>query len=50
MNPPIVSAIRYLTKAFQYELDIGEEDLKKIKRSLMILRLRMSQIVMLSFG
>ena len=32
MNPPIVSAIRYLTKAFQYELDIGEEDLKKIKK------------------
>ena len=31
-NPPIVSVIRYLTKAFQYELKIPPEDEKKIKQ------------------
>jgi hypothetical protein len=31
-NPPIVSAIRYLTKAFQYELKIRPEDLERIKK------------------
>jgi hypothetical protein len=30
-NPPILSAIRYLTKAFQYELELRPEDLAKIK-------------------
>ncbi len=30
-NPPILSAIRYLTKAFQYELTLRPEDLAKIK-------------------
>ncbi|MFL5814426.1 MAG: hypothetical protein ACJ763_12680 [Bdellovibrionia bacterium] len=31
-NPPIVSAIRFLTKAFQYELKIRPEDLALIKK------------------
>jgi disulfide oxidoreductase YuzD len=31
-NPPIISAIRFLTKAFQYELKIRPEDLKQIKK------------------
>lgn len=31
-NPPIVSAIRYLTKAFQYELNIKPEDYSNIKK------------------
>jgi hypothetical protein len=31
-NPPIVSAIRFLTKAFQYELKIRPEDLARIKK------------------
>ncbi len=31
-NPPILSAIRYLTKAFQYELQLRPEDLDKIKK------------------
>jgi hypothetical protein len=31
-NPPIISAIRFLTKAFQYELKIRPEDLAKIKK------------------
>ena len=31
-NPPIVSVIRYLTKAFQYELKIPPEDEARIKR------------------
>jgi len=30
-NPPIFSAIRYLTKAFQYDLEITPEDMKKIR-------------------
>jgi hypothetical protein len=30
-NPPILSAIRFLTKAFQYELKIRPEDLASIK-------------------
>jgi hypothetical protein len=30
-NPPIFSAIRFLTKAFQYELKIRPEDLARIK-------------------
>ncbi|MBI2607141.1 MAG: hypothetical protein HYW49_13785 [Deltaproteobacteria bacterium] len=30
-NPPIFSVIRYLTKAFQYELALREEDLGRIK-------------------
>jgi poly-D-alanine transfer protein DltD len=30
-NPPIISVIRFLTKAFQYELEIRPEDLKQIK-------------------
>lgn len=31
MNPPILSVVRYLTKAFQYELEMRPEDLKIIK-------------------
>jgi hypothetical protein len=31
-NPPILSAIRFLTKAFQYELKIRPEDLARIKK------------------
>jgi hypothetical protein len=31
-NPPILSVIRYLTKAFQYELEIRPEDLAQIKK------------------
>ncbi len=31
-NPPILSAIRYLTKAFQYELALRPEDLIQIKK------------------
>jgi hypothetical protein len=31
-NPPIISAIRYLTKAFQYDLKLRPEDLAHIKR------------------
>jgi hypothetical protein len=31
-NPPILSAIRFLTKAFQYELKIRPEDLSSIKK------------------
>jgi hypothetical protein len=31
-NPPIVSAIRFLTKAFQYELKIKPEDLARIQK------------------
>ncbi|MFL5812057.1 MAG: hypothetical protein ACJ763_00650, partial [Bdellovibrionia bacterium] len=31
-NPPILSAIRFLTKAFQYELKIRPEDLEQIKK------------------
>jgi hypothetical protein len=31
-NPPILSVIRYLTKAFQYELEIRPEDLARIKK------------------
>ena len=31
-NPPIVSAIRYLTKAFQYELKIPREDERILKK------------------
>jgi len=31
-NPPILSAIRYLTKAFQYELDVTDSDMRKIKQ------------------
>ncbi len=31
-NPPILSAIRYLTKAFQYELKLRPEDLAQIKQ------------------
>jgi hypothetical protein len=31
-NPPIISVIRYLTKAFQYELEIRPEDLAQIKK------------------
>jgi hypothetical protein len=30
-NPPILSVIRFLTKAFQYELEVRPEDLSKIK-------------------
>ena len=30
MNPPILSAIRYLTKAFQFELELKETDVKKL--------------------
>jgi hypothetical protein len=30
-NPPIISVIRFLTKAFQYELEIRPEDLKQIQ-------------------
>ncbi len=30
-NPPILSAIRYLTKAFQYELKLRPEDLAQVK-------------------
>jgi hypothetical protein len=30
-NPPILSVIRYLTKAFQYELELRPEDLEQIK-------------------
>ena len=32
LNPPILSAIRYLNKAFQYELEIEPEDWAKISR------------------
>jgi HEAT repeat protein len=32
MNPPIFSVIRYLTKAFQYDLEIQGEDLKRIRQ------------------
>lgn len=31
-NPPIISVIRYLTKAFQYELDIPPESRKQIQK------------------
>jgi hypothetical protein len=31
-NPPILSVIRYLTKAFQYELEIRPEDLARLKK------------------
>ncbi|MFL5812029.1 MAG: hypothetical protein ACJ763_00510 [Bdellovibrionia bacterium] len=31
-NPPILSVIRYLTKAFQYELEVRPEELKSIKK------------------
>ncbi|MFL5814727.1 MAG: hypothetical protein ACJ763_14225 [Bdellovibrionia bacterium] len=31
-NPPIISVIRYLTKAFQYELEIRPEDREQIKK------------------
>ncbi len=31
-NPPILSVIRYLTKAFQYELKMRDEDLAQIKK------------------
>ncbi|MFL5814337.1 MAG: hypothetical protein ACJ763_12225, partial [Bdellovibrionia bacterium] len=31
-NPPILSAIRFLTKAFQYELKIKPEDLARIRK------------------
>src|SRR5262249_3433310 len=31
-NPPIISAIRYLTKAFQYELQLRPDDLAQIKK------------------
>jgi ABC-type taurine transport system substrate-binding protein len=31
-NPPIISAIRFLTKAFQYELTIRPEDLEQIRK------------------
>jgi hypothetical protein len=31
-NPPIVSAIRFLTKAFQYELKIKPDDLARIQK------------------
>jgi hypothetical protein len=31
-NPPILSAIRYLTKAFQYELELRPDDLEQIKK------------------
>ncbi len=31
-NPPILSAIRYLTKAFQYELELRPEDLAHIRQ------------------
>jgi hypothetical protein len=31
-NPPIISVIRFLTKAFQYELTIRPEDLVQIKK------------------
>jgi hypothetical protein len=32
LNPPILSVIRYLTKAFQYELKVSGEDLNIIKK------------------
>lgn len=32
LNPPILSAIRYLTKAFQYELEIRPEDWERIRK------------------
>lgn len=32
VNPPILSAVRYLTKAFQYELDVTDSDMQKIKK------------------
>jgi hypothetical protein len=31
-NPPIISVIRLLTKAFQYELEIRPEDLARVKK------------------
>jgi hypothetical protein len=31
-NPPILSVIRYLTKAFQYELELRPEDIESIKK------------------
>jgi hypothetical protein len=31
-NPPIFSAIRFLTKAFQYELKIRPQDLERVKK------------------
>ena len=31
-NPPILSAIRYLTKAVQFELSLRDEDLKQIQK------------------
>ncbi|MBF0314860.1 MAG: hypothetical protein HQK52_15670 [Oligoflexia bacterium] len=31
-NPPILSAIRYLTKAFQYQLKISDEDKQHLKQ------------------
>ncbi len=31
-NPPILSVVRYLTKAFQYELTLRPEDLLRIKK------------------
>ena len=32
LNPPILSAIRYLTKAFQYDLRIPDESMRHIKK------------------
>lgn len=32
LNPPILSAIRYLTKAFQFELEISLDDLQKLQK------------------
>jgi len=32
LNPPILSVIRYLTKAFQYELEMRTADLEKIRK------------------
>jgi hypothetical protein len=31
-NPPILSVVRYLTKAFQYELELRPEDLENIRK------------------
>ncbi len=32
LNPPILSAVRFLTKAFQYHLEIGAEDRARIEK------------------
>jgi hypothetical protein len=32
LNPPILSVIRYLTKVFQYELEIQADDLRQIQK------------------